>query len=128
MENSGSFEALRCLTKSMMPPLYWYVIFCSLLGALVEEDDLEALVEERHRLQALEHGAGDELGALGGEDRGIGPERDRRAACCGRAPGVSPTTLQLALRLAALGVLLAVALAVAVDLDDQPLGQRVDDD
>ena len=41
--------------------------------------------------------------------------------------GVSPDDLHLALRLAALGVLLAVALAVAVDLDEQPLGQRVDD-
>ena len=39
------------------------------LGTLVGEDDLEALVEERHRLQALEHRAGDELGALGLEDR-----------------------------------------------------------
>ena len=38
-----------------------------------------------------------------------------------RAPASAPTTSQLALRLAALGVLLAVALAVAVDLDDQPL-------
>ena len=35
--------------------------------------------------------------------------------------------LHLALGLAALGVLLAVVVAVAVDLDEEPLGQRVDD-
>ena len=46
-----------------------------------------------------------------------------RAPPCRRAPD----DLHLALRLAALGVLLPVALAVPVDLDDQPLGQRVDD-
>ena len=69
LENSASFEALRCLTKSTMPPLYWYVTGLLALGPLVVEDDLEALVEERHRLQPLEHGAGDELGALGDEDR-----------------------------------------------------------
>ena len=57
---------------------------------------------------------------------GIGPERDRRAG--------DPTARRcvaddehLALRDAALGVFLAIALAVAVDLDDQPLGQRVHD-
>ena len=97
--------------------------------ALVGEHDLEALVEERHRLQPLEHGAGDELGALGGEDRRIGPERDGRA---GRAADAARLRcladgLQLALRLAALGVFLVVARAVAVDLDDEALGQRVDD-
>ena len=91
-----------------------------MLGALVDEDDLEAPVEERHRLQALEHGAGDELGALGDEDRGVGPERDRGAgrAAAGRRRA---DDLELALRLAALGVLLAVAVAVAVDLEDEPL-------
>ena len=91
-----------------------------LVGPLVVEDHLEALVEERHRLQPFEHGAGDELGALGGEDRGVGPERDRRArrpAALGRVADEA----ELALRLAALGELLEVALAVAVDLDRQPL-------
>jgi hypothetical protein len=60
---------LRCLTKSTMPPLYWNVTVLFLARALVAEDDLEALVEEGHRLQALEHRAADELGALGDEDR-----------------------------------------------------------
>ena len=96
-----------------------------LLGALVVEDDLEALVEERHRLQPLEHRAGHELGALGLEDGGVGPERDRGA---GGAPALGRIAddLHLALRLAALGVLLEPALAVAVDLDGEPLGERVD--
>ncbi len=97
-----------------------------LAGALVDEHDLEAAVEERHRLQALEHRAGDELGALGHEDRRIGPERDRRTRGA-TAGGCRPDDLELALGLAALGVLLAVALAAAVDLEDEPLGQRVDD-
>ena len=119
-------DALRCLTKSISPPLYWNVTFCSRLRPLVDEDDLEAPVEERHRLQTLEHGAGDELDALGDEDRRIGPERDRGAGLAATA-GRAADDLHLALRLAALGVLLPVALAVAVDLDDQPLGQRVDD-
>ena len=86
LENSGSLEALRCLTKSIDAALVLVragLLACS--GRSSREDDLEALVEERHRLQPLEHGAGDELGALGGEDRGIGPERDRRARWRGRA-------------------------------------------
>ena len=97
-----------------------------LLRALVDEHDLQAAVEERHRLQPLEHRAGDELGALGEEDGGIRPERDRRAglAAAGRCRA---DDLELALRLAALGVLLAVALAVAVDLEQQSFGQGVDD-
>ena len=118
--------AFRCLTKSMIPPLYWYVIFCSRLVALVDEDDLEALVQERHGLQTFEHGAGDELDALGGEDRGIGPERDRGAGLAATRRCVADDE-HLALRHAALGVLLTVVLAVAVDLDDQPFGQGVDD-
>ena len=98
------------------------------VGALVAEDDLEALVEERHRLQPLEHGAGDELGALGEEHGGIRPERDRRTGLARQRTacrGVADDD-QLALRLAALRVLLMVALAVLVDLDDQPLAERVD--
>ena len=43
------------------------------------------------------------------------------------ASGSRPDDLDLALRLAALGVLLAVALAAAIDLEQQALGQRVDD-
>ena len=97
-----------------------------LLRALVVEDDLQAPVEEGHRLQPLEHGAGDELGALGDEHRRVRPERDRGAALAA-ARRRRADDLHLALRLAALGVLLAVALAVAVDLEQQALGQRVDD-
>ncbi len=95
------------------------------LGALVGEDDLEALVEERHRLEAFEHGASDELGALGLEDGRIGPERDGGA---GGAAALGRVTdrLHLALWLAALRVLLEPVLAVAVDLDREPLGQGVD--
>ena len=86
------------------------------VGALVLEADLEALVEERHHLQALEHGGGPELGALGVEDRRVGPEGDGGA---GAAPGRLADDLELALGLAAVGELHAVVVAVAVDLDDR---------
>ena len=97
-----------------------------LLRPLVDEDDLQPTVEERHRLQPFEHGAGDELGALGEEHGGIRPERDRGPglAAAGRC---RPDDLELALWLAALGVLLTVALAVAVDLEQESFGERVDD-
>ena len=57
---------------------------------------------------------------------GIGPERDGGA---GRATALGRVAddFHLALRRAALGVLLEPVLAVAVDLDRQPLGQRVHD-
>ena len=98
------------------------------LGTLVAEDDLEALVEERHGLQALENGAGHELGALGDEHGRVGPERDRRARLARQRTTRRRVAddRELALRLAALGVLLLVALAVLVDLDEQPLAERVD--
>jgi hypothetical protein len=95
-----------------------------LVLALVDEVDLEAFVEEGHRLQALEHGAGHELDALGHEHGGIRPERDGGAGPVARR---LPDGLQLRLRLAALGELLPVAGAIAVDLDDEALGQRVHD-
>ena len=57
---------------------------------------------------------------------GIGPERDRGAGLAA-PPGRVADDQHLALRDAALGVVLAVVLAVAVDLDDEALGQRVDD-
>jgi hypothetical protein len=97
-----------------------------LVGPLVVEHDLEPLVEERHGLQSLEHGAGDELGALGGEHRAIWPERDGRAGHAATLRRLAHDA-QLPLRLAALGELDEVALTVAVDLERQPLGQRVDD-
>ena len=47
------------------------------LGALVLEADLEAAVQKRHDLQALEHRLGPELGLL--EDAWVRPERDEGA-------------------------------------------------
>ena len=97
-----------------------------LAGPLVDEDDLQPTVEEGHRLQALQHGAGHELRALAGEDGGVRPELHggaggaaalRRAADDGHLP----------LRLATLGVLLLVSLAVAVHREQQALAERVDD-
>ena len=51
--------------------------FCC-FGPLVGEHDLQAPVQEGHRLQPLEHRAGHELGPLGDEHGGVRPERDRR--------------------------------------------------
>ena len=93
-------------------------------GALVAEADLEALVEERHDLQPLEDRLGPELGALGREDAGIGPERDRGAGAVARRLAGDG---QLALGLAPVGELHPVALAVAVDLELESLRQRVHD-
>ena len=56
---------------------------------LVDEGDLQALVQEGHGLQPLEHGPGPELGAFGGEDRAIGPERDRGAALAATRRGLA---------------------------------------
>ncbi len=93
--------------------------------ALIRERDDQAPVEERHRLEAFEDGTGHEFDALGGEDRRVRPERDRRAGGPPPPGGVADDG-HLALRPAALGVFLAVVHAVAVDLDDQALGERVD--
>ena len=94
-----------------------------MLGTLVDEADLEALVEERHHLEPLEHRLRAELGLF--EHGGIGPERDRRARASARRLAGD---FELALRLAAVRELDAVALAVAVDLDDQPLDSALTTD
>ncbi len=52
------------------------------LGPLVREADLEALVEERHHLEALEDRARRELDGL--EDGRVGPERDGGAGAATR--------------------------------------------
>ena len=99
--------------------------FLFLLGTHIFEDDLEALVEKRHRLQTLEHGARHELGALGDEHSWVRPERDGGATLA--TTRRSGTNLgELALRLAALGIFLLIARAVLVDLYQQALAERVD--
>ena len=82
------------------------------VGPLVLEADLEALVEERHHLEALEQGLGPELDLV--EDRRVGPEADGGA---GAVPGRLAGDRQLGLDLAALGEVHEVVVAVAVDLD-----------
>ena len=101
-------------------------------GPLVGERDREAAVEERHHLQALGDRRGAELDLL--EHVGIGPERDRRAGVPALRRG---DRAELALRHAGLHraaaralldrVLLAVRVAVAVDLEHQARRQRVHD-
>src|SRR5262249_32914261 len=92
------------------------------IRSLVAEADLEALVEERHGLQALEDRAGMELDVV--EDGGIRPKRHHRARAAPRRPA---DDLELALGLAALGELHAVALVVPVDLEQEALTERVHD-
>ena len=96
-----------------------------MIDAFVGEHDLEALVEEGHGLQALEHGASHERGALGLEDAGIGPKRNRcagLAAACGRIAHDG----HLVLRTTALGIELLVMVAIAVDFNNELLAQGVD--
>ena len=94
--------------------------FCVVLGALVLEADLEALVEEGHHLEPLEDGASGELQGL--EHGAVGPEGDGGA----RAPARRVADdLELGLHPAAVDELHAVVLAVLVDLDDQAAGERV---
>ena len=87
--------------------------------ALVDEHDPQPLGQERGLAQALDERLLGPLELL--EDLGVGQERDRRAGLLRRAD-----LLQVGRRLAA-GELLAEDLAVALDLDVEPLGERVDD-
>ena len=113
--NSGSFDALRCLTKSTMPPAYLNVTGSwSWSGRSSRKRISRPLLRNAIIWQPLEERAGAELDGL--EDRGVGPERDGGA---GAAAGRVADDLELGLRLAAVGELDAVALAVAVDLDDR---------
>ena len=90
-----------------------------LVRALVVNRDRQAAVQVRQLAQALAQHLEAELGPL--EDLRVGLERDLRAGPLGDADG-----RQLRRRIAA-PVLLVVGLAVALDLELQPLGQRVDD-
>ena len=90
-------------------------------GALVAEDDPQAAGEERRLAQTLRERRRVELGLL--EDLGVGEKRDRRARLVLRsdadrlhAPGGLSTR-----------ELLPVDLAVALDLGDEPLRERVHD-
>ena len=91
------------------------------VGPLVLESDLQGLVEEGHHLEALEHGAGHELGGL--EEAPVRPEGDGGARA---AAGCVADDLELGLLGAAFGELDLVALAVAVDLDHDLLRHGVD--
>src|SRR4029079_19385410 len=84
-----------------------------LVFTLVDEDDAQALRQERGLAQALEQRVGVPLGLL--EDLGVGLEADRRAGVFGR-----PDRLHLRRRLPACE-LLAPGLAVALNLGDEPL-------
>jgi hypothetical protein len=86
--------------------------------ALVDEHDSQALREERGLAQALNEDLARPLELV--EDLEIRKEGDRRPGLLRRAD-----LLQVAGRLAA-GELLTEDLAVALDLDVQGLGQRVD--
>ena len=86
--------------------------------ALVGEGDRQALVEEGHLLEA----ARDRLEAVdrGLEDVRVGPERDRGARLLGGLALDEFTRLRV-------GVGLVPLEAVALDVDVEPGGQRVDD-
>ena len=91
----------------------------ALAVALVVDGDEDAAVEERELAQPLRQRVEAVFGRL--EDLRVGLERDLRAAALRRAGD-----LEVGERGAAL-VALLVDLAVAPDLEVEPLGQRVDD-
>ena len=90
------------------------------VGALVDELDVQALREERGLAQALRERVARRCRA----PRRSPSRAGTRSSC--RCPRRSPTTSIVALRVAA-RELLAVDLAVAAHLGDEPLGERVDD-
>src|SRR3954452_2882778 len=87
--------------------------------ALVGEDDAQAARQERRLAEALPQRLGGELELV--EYLGVGQEGDRH-------PGLvrDPARLHVALRHTA-GELLAVDLAVTLDIGDQPFRERVHD-
>ncbi len=89
-------------------------------GAFVAEDDLEALVEERHLPQPLDQGLRAELDLL--HDRRVRPERDRRAR-----PGGITDALQRSDGFAAVDEGDLELAAVALDLELEPTRKRVHD-
>jgi hypothetical protein len=88
-------------------------------GALVDQLDPQALRQEGHLAEALAERLEREVRLL--EDASVGQERDRRAGL-GRLLGL----LELGHRLAPL-VALAPDVAIALDLEQQLLGERVHD-
>ena len=86
LENSASFDALRCLTKSTMPPLYWNVWSNSRSGRSSRKMISRPLLRNAIVCNRSSNGAGDELGPLGDEHRGIRPERDRRTGPAQQRP------------------------------------------
>ena len=104
-----------------MPPAYWNVGRLA-VGALVVEGDAQVLREERGLAQALGEDAEVEVDLF--EDVGVGHERDGRA---GRRRLVELLLLlELGDRRAALETL-APVVAVGVDVELEPFGERVDD-
>ena len=92
------------------------------VGPLVDEPDLEPFVQEGHHLKALDHRLGAELDLL--EDARVRPEGNGRA---GPSAWRGPGHLELAPRFAAVFELQDVVVAVAIDLEHQSRGERVDD-
>src|SRR5699024_9620002 len=88
-------------------------------GALVGQGEAQALVEERHLLEAGAQRLEVEVGGL--EDVGVGPERHGRAGPLGAADAREGSGGDAVL------VALAPDVAGAVHLDVQPRGQGVDD-
>ena len=88
--------------------------------ALVAQVDAQALVEERHLLEAGAQRLVLEVDGL--EDRVVRPERDRRAGLVARLGA-----LERRLRHAAVAIGLPPDVALALDLDLEPARERVHD-
>ena len=96
------------------------LVLVDLEGALVGERDLEALVEERHLLEAGAERLVVEDGRL--EDRGVGPEGLRRAGLVGRS-----ALAERSHGLAPVGEGLVPRETIALDLCLDTRRERVDD-
>ena len=115
---SSSLFSFRWRTKSSIPPSYWKLtrLVCA---ALVDQLDLQAPGQEGGLAQPLGQGREVEVDLL--EDLEVGEEGDLGAGLLRLR-----AALELGRRLAAL-VVLGPDVAVAADLQVQPLGERVDD-
>ena len=127
LRNSDSFDALRCLTKSTMPPLYLKVVFVtgsvrSSAKRISRPLFKKAMICIRSRMVWARNSVSSKIDAVGPEgDRGAGPRLAGGAVLGGRPGG-----RDLALDLAALLELGLPVLAVPVDLEQQPRREGVD--
>ena len=127
LRNSDSFDALRCLTKSTMPPLYLKVTFVS--GSVrssvkrISRPLFKNAMICRRSMTVWARNSVSSKTVASGQKVTVVPVRGWPVL---RSLGAGPVVGDLALELAALLELGLPVLAVAVHLEDRAGGQRVD--